>query len=64
MMRRWKSRTRMTSGIVTTMDAAVIWPQGYWDETSAPLNCAMETVAVSLLSCVMKVRAKRNSFHA
>jgi hypothetical protein len=39
----------MTSGSVTVMDAAVICPHGNCDETSAPVNWAIATVAVSLL---------------
>src|SRR5271165_7498612 len=53
----------MTSGIVTTMEAAIIEPHGCSNEL-VPLNCDMTTGTVFILSVTVKVRANKNSFHA
>ena len=55
-------RTRITKGTVTTIEAAMISPQGN-SRGSTPLNCEITTGTVFVRSSV-KVRAKRNSFQA
>src|SRR6516165_2386722 len=58
----WKIMTTTTNGIVTTMQAARIAPQGY-SCSSTPPNWEITTGTVELLLMV-NVRANKNSFQA
>src|ERR1700722_8122292 len=62
-IRYWKIMTRITSGMVTTMDPAMIEPQGCSKEV-LPENCEITTGTVFMLSVTVKVRANKNSFQA
>ena len=55
--------TRITRGIVTTIDPAMIEPQGCSKEL-LPLNCEITTGTVFIVSVTVKVRANKNSFQA
>src|SRR2546429_808089 len=62
-IRLWKSRTMMTMGTVTTIDAAAIDPVGCWN-CDAPGNC--EIAAGTVCACGVEVSetAKTKSFQA
>src|SRR6202022_1962651 len=62
-IRYWKIMTRITSGIVTTMDAAMIEPQGC-SNALVPLNWDMTTGTVFIVSVTVNVRANKNLFQA
>ncbi len=63
-MRAWKMSTRITSGIDTKTDAAMISPNGSC-RAIRPESCAMATGTVcAALSKAVKVSANRYSFHA
>ncbi len=62
-MRYWKIMTKMTRGIVTTIEAAMIAPHGCSKEL-APVNCEITTGTVFILSVIVKVNANKNSFQA
>jgi hypothetical protein len=55
--------TTITSGIVTTIEAARIVPQGC-SCSLAPLNWEITTGTVFMLSLTVNVRANKNSFQA
>jgi hypothetical protein len=64
MIRCWKMSTMMTSGMLTTMPAAMISPKGCWRAIS-PVKRAMATGTVRAWGSIeVKVRAKSYSFQA
>src|SRR6476660_5832607 len=61
MIRRWKARTRMTTGIVTTTDAAMMAVTGDWN-CEAPVKNESAAGTVRALSVEVSEIASRNSF--
>src|SRR5438034_10576246 len=62
-IRLWKSRTMMTMGIVTTIDAAAIDPVGCWN-CDAPGNCEIAAGTVCAAGVEVSDTAKTKSFQA
>src|SRR3954453_11127558 len=62
-IRRWKNRTMMMMGIVTTIAAAAIAPVGCWN-VDAPGNCEIAAGTVCAAFVDVSENANTKSFHA